>query len=212
MSISARKRSLLTVVVLAAVVALSAPTEAQAATPTQDITWTDKSADGVISTRVTLRFPQGAPSSSAIDALRTNSTASGAVTAAGPGPQGAWLYCNTFYSFSTVDATWSFQHQCGGKTGPWGIDLAAKWCAVAIGVAAEQGMDWTYNGVKQGRQAPHAQGCIYQFHGTYNPDYDYDWITYSDTFQLPVNIGGRAGVATFYTTGSFTSSGQTPPD
>ena len=88
-----------------------------------------------------------------------------------------------------------------------GLTAYPKWCAIATGNVAELGMSWTRNGVTMGRQASHFQLCTYMFHGTFNPDRDYDHITHSDTFQFPVRVAGKPGMATFYVTGNFTSAG-----
>jgi hypothetical protein len=200
------RRIFLAAALTAATTAVTPAGAHAAPSPHSTISWTERSPDGGTSTTVVLHFPRGAPTSTALAALRTRDDQASIPAPAG-GPQGASLRCNTLHRLPTPNATWTFQHRCGGSTGPWGISIAPKWCGVAIGAAAEQGMTWTRNGVNQGRQASHFKSCSYQFHGTYNPDRDYDWITFYDTFQIPVRVGGRPGVATLYVVGSFTSYG-----
>ncbi|MEY9931750.1 hypothetical protein ABH926_006399 [Catenulispora sp. GP43] len=123
------------------------------------------------------------------------------------GPQGAWLYCNDPYSFSDSDGTYSFQHACGGTTGPWGYKVSSGLCAIVVGDINEVGMGWTRNGVNQGRAIGHPVPCSYQLHGAYNPDHDYDYLTYTDTVTFEVEVDGDTGHATLNITGSFTSAG-----
>ena len=58
------------------------------------------------------------------------------------------------------------------------------------------------------KQAPHVEGCGYIFHGTFNPDHDYGFLTYSDTLIFDVDVDGNIGSATLNITGSFTSAGR----
>lgn len=123
------------------------------------------------------------------------------------GPQGAYLYCDNAYSFPDSDGTYTFQHACGGTTGPWGYKMSSGLCGETISEVTESGMSWTRNGTNQARQAAHVEGCTYQFHGTYNPDDDYDFITYSDKLTFEVEVDGDTGSADLSITGSFTSAG-----
>jgi hypothetical protein len=123
------------------------------------------------------------------------------------GPQGAYLYCDHFYSFSDGDGRFTFQHKCGGGTGPWGYQLSVGLCSIVVSDVHEDGMAWHRNGKKQGTQHEHTEFCRYQFHGTFNPDRDYDFISYSDTFTFKVDIGGEVGNADLVISGSFTSAG-----
>jgi hypothetical protein len=123
------------------------------------------------------------------------------------GPQGAFLYCDHLYRFSDSDGSYTFQHKCGGTTGPWGYRLSTGLCSIVVTDVHEHGMAWHRNGKKQGTQAQHTEHCRYQFHGTYNPDHDYDFISYSDTFTFKVDVGGEVGNADLVISGSFTSAG-----
>lgn len=123
----------------------------------------------------------------------------------GEGPSGAYLHCNTYYPFTDFDGTYTIQHTCGGSTGPWSFRISGSVCALATSSVAEAGMDWTLNGVKKSRQAPHSsEGCGYLYHGTYNPLHDYDHISYSDTMTFKVH-NGHAGLHIF---GDFTMTGS----
>lgn len=126
---------------------------------------------------------------------------------AAAGPAGAFLYCNVLYRFSDGDGSWTFQHKCGGTTGPWGYKLSSGLCSIVISTVHETGMAWVRNGKREPRQSPHTEGCGYQFHGNYNPDHDYDFISYSDTFTFRVDVGGETGSGDVNIHGSFTSAG-----
>jgi len=123
------------------------------------------------------------------------------------GPKGAFLYCNHLYRFSDSDGSYTFQHKCGGTTGPWGYQLSKGLCSIVVSDVHEHGMAWHRNGHRQGTQAQHTKFCRYQFHGNYNPDHDYDFISYSDTFTFKVDVGGEVGNADLVISGSFTSAG-----
>lgn len=123
----------------------------------------------------------------------------------GQGPVGASLHCNHAYNFIDGDGTYTIQHACGGSTGPWSFRISSAVCGIVVGLVKEAGMAWTRNGVRQGTQATHTQACSYLYHGTYNPDLDYDHITYSDTFTFAVD--GGTGTLRIY--GDFTTTGST---
>jgi hypothetical protein len=139
----------------------------------------------------------------------TTQTAPTQVSPQVTGPQGAYLYCDQAYSFSDSDGTYAFQHACGGTTGPWGFKMSSGLCAITTGSVAESGMSWTRNGANMPQQAPHVEGCTYIFHGTYNPDNDYDFMTYNDVLTFRIDISGQTGTATLDIKGSFTSAGCT---
>lgn len=120
------------------------------------------------------------------------------------------IHCNNFTYFDDDNGRYTIQHQCGGNTAPWGFKIAASRCAIAVSLVAEEGMNWTRNGLRQGRQASHLEACDYQFHGNYNPARDGDHITYSDVLTFKVNVGGTPGTATLNVRGDFTLSGLPP--
>ena len=125
-------------------------------------------------------------------------------------PSGAYLYCNHAYSFSDSNGTFTFQHKCGGTTGPWGYRLSAGLCSLVVSDVAEKGMAWKRNGTTQGANAAHpAEYCGYQYHAAFNPDHDYDFINYSDTLDFEIDIDGEVGAADVVAFGSFTSAGCT---
>jgi hypothetical protein len=126
---------------------------------------------------------------------------------AAAGPKGAFLYCNVLYRFSDGDGTFTFQHKCGGTTGPWGYKLISGLCSIVISDVKESGMAWTRNGKKQGNMKGHLEYCGYQLHGNFNPDHDYDFITYSDNMTFRVEVGGQTGSGDVRISGSFTSAG-----
>lgn len=125
-------------------------------------------------------------------------------------PSGAYLYCNHAYSFSDSNGTFTFQHKCGGTTGPWGYRLSAGLCSLVVSDVAEKGMTWKRNGTTEPRNAAHpAEYCGYQYHAAFNPDHDYDFINYSDTLDFEIDIDGEVGAADVVAFGSFTSAGCT---
>jgi hypothetical protein len=137
-------------------------------------------------------------------ALQVNSTAAGPTG-------GEFLVCNKVHSFSDSDGTYTIQHACGGTTGPWGYRISAGVCSFTISDVHETGMAWTRNGTRQGTQAQHTEYCGYQFHGTYNPEHDFDSIAYSDDFTFTVDIDGDVGSADLNINGSFYSAACSNP-
>jgi len=121
------------------------------------------------------------------------------------GPTGASLHCNTVYNFSDTNNRFTIQHKCGSTTAPWVITLSAALCGIVTSPVFEAGMSWTRNGTVQPKQSNHTQGCLYYFHGTFNPDHDYDHLTYSDTFTFTALGGGRGSLNVY---GDFTITGS----
>ena len=181
-----------------------ATVSAQAATSPSGSTLTFNHADALNVNDSVLTIHFAKPLSSAASASVKNAVAQKLAA-----PSGAYLYCNHAYSFSDSDGNYTFQHKCGGTTGPWGYQLSTGLCSIVVSEVRETGMAWTRNGTRQGNNAAHTEGCRYQFHGTYNPDHDYDFLTYSDTFNFTVDIDGEEGAADVAIHGSFTSAGCT---
>jgi hypothetical protein len=48
--------------------------------------------------------------------------------------------------FSDSDGSYTFQHKCGGKTGPWGYQLSKGLCSILVSDVHEHGMAWHRNG------------------------------------------------------------------
>jgi hypothetical protein len=180
--------------------------------PSQDsLAISHASAQNTYDSGLTVHFdkPMSAATAAQVKAALTQRMAAPESTVAplAAGPSGAFLYCNVLYRFSDADGTFSFQHKCGGTTGPWGYKLSAGLCAITISEVHEPGMEWVRNGKKQGRQHDHNYPCTEQFHGTFNPDHDYDFISYSDSFTFRIDVGGQTGSADVTIHGSFTSAG-----
>lgn len=128
------------------------------------------------------------------------------------GPSGGeFLVCNKLHSFSDSDGTFTIQHACEGTTGPWGYQISTSVCAIAISDVYEHGMAWSRNGTNQGTQSTHTEYCRYQFHGTFNPENDFDVVRYNDTFTFEVEVGGKTGSAKLNISGSFYSAKCTSP-
>lgn len=123
----------------------------------------------------------------------------------GQGPAGTIIHCNRLYTFSDGDGTYSIQHACGATSSPWGYKISTGVCAIVASAVTEAGMSWTRNGVAQGKQSPHVEPCDYHFHGTYNPDHDYDHIAYADVFTFLVKGNGHG---TLQIHGDFTTVGS----
>jgi hypothetical protein len=126
------------------------------------------------------------------------------------GPTGnAFLVCNQLHSFSDTNGKFTFQHACGGSTGPWGYVISASVCSIAATPINELGMTWTRNGTAMPRMAPHpSEPCGYQYHGTYNPEHDFDIIAYNDHHTFTTTDGGSADLNI---KGSFYSAKCTNP-
>jgi hypothetical protein len=129
-------------------------------------------------------------------------------TSPGAGPtDDEFLVCNKAHIFSDADGTFSIQHACGGITGPWGYKISTGVCAFTISDVYESGMAWTRNGMRQGLQRPHPdEPCRHQFHGNFNPEHDFDIISYSDNFTFEIEVGGQTGHADLNIRGSFYSA------
>lgn len=126
------------------------------------------------------------------------------ITPSGQGPTGQSLHCNIANNFPDGNGIYSVQHACRGKTGPWGYRINAAVCSSAGTPVHEAGMAWARNGRTQGTQSPHLEDCRYFWHGSYNPDLDYDHIAYSDVFTWLTKNGGHAQLQIY---GNFTTSG-----
>jgi len=126
------------------------------------------------------------------------------------GPSGERLYCDKYYQFYDK-GEFVVQHQCGGSTTPWGFHIGANLRPTVVGSVNETGMEWTKNGVTQGKMAPHpGTPADYQYHGTFNPTPDGTAVTYSDHFLYRHNIGS-GGNADLHIFGSFVVTGNPPP-
>lgn len=175
------------------------------------ISLTAISKDYELSITIQLDKPASASTASQIKnsverALRTNAQGSG-------GPRGdEFLACNKAHIFSDPDGTFAIQHACGGTTGPWGFRISSGACAFTISDVHESGMAWRRDGVRQGMQSPHPEEyCRHQFHGTFNPEHDFDVISYSDYFTFEIEVGGQTGRADLEIKGSFYSARCTNP-
>jgi hypothetical protein len=140
--------------------------------------------------RATLTVTPDEPVSASI-AGQIESTLEGVMSAspsAAPGFQ--YLPCNQLYTHADTWGTYTFQHACGGTTGPWGYAISPLLCSFAYTPVAESGMGWLRNGVPMPLMAPHqSEPCGYQYHGTFNPEYDYDQIQYFDEMTFQADIG-----------------------
>jgi hypothetical protein len=201
------------VAAIALVALANGPAQAASSESGSVVTINHAGFDGISNSALTVTFdkPMDSAKLAQVKSLLTgqNGAPSAAIHGLQPftGPQGAFLYCDNAYSFSDSDGNYTFQHACGGTTGPWGYKISSGLCAEIVSNVTESGMSWTRNGANQARQAPHVEGCTYQFHGTYSPDDDYDFITYSDTLAFEIDVDGDTGTATLNITGSFTSAG-----
>lgn len=125
-------------------------------------------------------------SSSTGVSIPAEKSSKGTVTAAS-----AILPCSSSgEAFKDSSGTMTIQHKCKGTTTAWGYKNSIAACLLVSGSMHESGMSWSRNGVAKPRQASHDVGCGYTFHGTFNPAYDDDRITYSDTFTFKTKLGG----------------------
>ena len=79
----------------------------------------------------------------------------------------------------------------------WSVRLSDGIRARIVGNVNEDGMWWWRNGVRQSRNAPHpSRSKYYVFHGTLNPMWNGDLITYQDyiSFRHNIGSGGRGSV------------------
>lgn len=75
----------------------------------------------------------------------------------------------------------------------WSIRLSSTVKAVITSQVAEDGMWWWRNGARQAKNSPHTEHKTYTFHGTLNPMWNGDMITYQDYFTFRHNVGGGGG-------------------
>jgi len=99
---------------------------------------------------------------------------------------GYLIRCNHAYSFTDGNGVFTMQHTCFSTTTNWGFRINAGICSTITSTVHETGMYWDRNGAFAGQQAPHDLGCIYQFHGTFNPTRGLDHITNLDYFTYSV--------------------------
>jgi hypothetical protein len=109
------------------------------------------------------------------------------------GPNGELVPCGYTNFFTDPDGTFSLQHACGGHTGTWGYQISQGLCAIVVSNVTESGMFWTRNGTIMPDQAGHYEGCGYIFHGTFNPENDYDVINYGDNYTFLIEVNGQTG-------------------
>lgn len=111
----------------------------------------------------------------------------------GHGGSPAPVTCNHHHDWTDSDGHFGYQHSCEGTTAPWTWQISAKVQAIIVGSVNETGMTWTRNGKLMPQQAPHVEGKNYVFHGTFNPLHNKDVLSFNDTFNFKVNVGGQEG-------------------
>ena len=121
------------------------------------------------------------------DGAQEPSNARSLVTTAAAAAEPVHLKCDHGYIDVNTTYNYSFQHKCGGTTGPWGIKNTTI-CPYVIGNIWEHGMDWSSaRASKLG--SSHSVECTYQLHGTYRPDHDGDVIKWADQVDFEVANG-----------------------
>ncbi|MBE7702305.1 hypothetical protein H9623_18595 [Oerskovia sp. Sa1BUA8] len=91
------------------------------------------------------------------------------------------------------------RNNCPYKTVNWGMTINASVRSIIVTNISERGMDWWYNGVKKGRNAPHNVYKTYFFHGTLNPTASPGAVKMDDLMTFQVKVGGKVLPASIYT-------------
>jgi hypothetical protein len=113
---------------------------------------------------------------------------------------GAPLWCGSYISDGDSNGYFSIQYFCGGtSTLPWGFQISTAVKAIIVSSVNEAGLSWWRNGYVQAQNAPHVVPKDYQFHGTMQPVWARDKVTYQDFMTFRHNLGpGGTGTLTFY--------------
>ena len=117
---------------------------------------------------------------------------------------GARLSCGNTWTASDSNGRIRLSYRCdlSPKRVQWDYKLAI--CAIVVSPVKEQGLRWWRGGVSQPQNAPHTEGCLYNWHGTMNPVPVLSSVDYQDHFTFRHNVGsGGSGSVTF--AGSYTS-------
>lgn len=95
--------------------------------------------------------------------------------------------------------TMTVRNNCPYKTVNWGMTINPSVRSIIVTNVSERGMDWWYNGVKKGRNAPHNVYKTYFFHGTFNPAASPGTVKMDDLMTFQVKVGGKILPASIYT-------------
>lgn len=201
-----------TVAANAATFAQPGPEASHAPSQAPTITITKTSNSGSTKTAIKFSFEHG--SKPALTAAINSALEHGASMKATPSAASsgyADLYCNTAYDLTDSDGTFSYQHSCGGSTSPWGWQMSSALQVIVTSTVDENGMVYSVNGGPNLQNAPHAEAAGYVFHGTFNPVNDGDNLTYIDTLDFTVEVGGQTGSAQITISGNIHQLGNPPP-
>lgn len=115
---------------------------------------------------------------------------------------GAPLRCWGSLSVPDSNGRFTIQYNCnssstpGAGTLPWGYKISSSVQAIIVSPVSETGLRWWRNGYLGGQNAPHTVPKNYQFHGTMNPVWTTDSVSYQDymTFRHNIGPGGTASI------------------
>ncbi|MFD0201280.1 MULTISPECIES: hypothetical protein [Saccharothrix] len=111
-----------------------------------------------------------------------------------------YISCEGDLTRSDANGTWTVQYVCfsGYGTIPWGFRLSQAVRNIVVGLVTEDGLRWWRNGASQPKNAGHVVPADYHFHGTMNPVYHYNTVSYQDYMTFRHNVGpGGTGSVTF---------------
>jgi len=108
-----------------------------------------------------------------------------------------------FWCWGSMDVpdgngTFSIQYNCGSpRTLPWGYQISAAVQAIIVSPVTEAGLRWWRNSYFAGQNSNHTVPASYILHGTMNPVWATDEVSYQDymTFLHDVGGGGTGSIS-----------------
>ncbi|MGY0230664.1 hypothetical protein PT931_02675 [Longispora urticae] len=90
----------------------------------------------------------------------------------------------------------------------WSFQLSDALISIATSDVHESGARWYRSGGSQsvGQNSQHDEPAWYWFHGTFNPIYGSNVVSWFDVYTFNVNVGGKKGMAKLSIGGTFLTS------
>lgn len=114
---------------------------------------------------------------------------------------GVDMWCWGSLNVPDGNGDFSIQYNCGSpRTLPWGYQISSAVQSIIVSPVSETGLRWWRNSYLAGQNAPHTVPANYNFHGTMNPVWATDNVSYQDYMTFRHDLGGGG-------TGSITFAG-----